>query len=118
MGGASPGPRFLTPLLPLLALPLAAALRAWPIVAVLAAVASVFWMIVATIGEPILDPAQAPTVWVSHVVHATDLAQSVFGVGRTAELAFFVPAAFALSVGLLLPALLRAPASTTPAELG
>src|SRR6266545_2316457 len=114
MGGAAPGPRFLTPLLPLLALPLAAALRAWPLITIAGAAVSAFWMIVATVGEPILDPAKAPTAWVAHVVHGTDLAQSIFGVGRTAELVFAVPVAFALFIGLLLPALLRAPASTTP----
>jgi hypothetical protein len=118
MGGAAPGPRFLTPLLPLLALPLAAALRAWPLITIAGAAVSAFWMIVATVGEPILDPALAPTAWVAHVVHGTDLAQSIFGVGRTAELVFAVPVAFALFVGLLLPALLRAPASATPAESG
>ncbi len=119
MGGAAPGPRFLTPLLPLLALPLAAALRAWPLITIAGAAVSAFWMIVATVGEPILDPAKAPTAWVAHVVHGTDLAQSIFGVGRTAELVFAVPVAFALFIGLLLPALLRAPASTTPtAESG
>jgi hypothetical protein len=110
MGGASPGPRFLTPLLPLLALPLAAALRAWPLVTILAALASCFWMIVATIGEPIQDPTLAPTVWVEHVVHETSLAGSIFGSGRTAELAFAVPVAFALFIGLILPALSRASA--------
>jgi hypothetical protein len=116
MGGASPGPRFLTPLLPLLALPLAAALRVWPVVTILAAVASAFWMMAATVGEPILDPAEAPTAWVGHVVHGTDLAQSVFGIGRTAEFAFFVPVAFALLIGLLLPALLNTPARAAPSS--
>jgi hypothetical protein len=114
MGGASPGPRFLSPLLPLLALPLAAALRTWSLITILAAVVSAFWMIVATVGEPILDPALAPTAWVGHVVHATDLAQSVFGLGRTAELAFAVPVAFALLIGLLLPVLLSTPARAAP----
>jgi hypothetical protein len=113
MGGAAPGPRFLTPLVPLLALPLAAALRAWPLITIAAAVVSAFWMIVATVGEPILDPALAPTAWVGHVVHATDLAQSIFGSGRTAELAFAVPVAFALFVAFLLPPLLRAPPVST-----
>jgi hypothetical protein len=116
MGGAGPGPRFLTPLVPLLALPLAAALRAWPLITIAAAVVSAFWMIVATVGEPILDPALAPTAWVSHVVHATDLAQSIFGSGRTAELAFAVPVAFALFLAFLLPPLLRSPAATTPSR--
>ena len=116
MGGAAPGPRFLTPLLPLLALPLAAALRAWPAITIAGAIVSAFWMIVATVGEPILDPALAPSAWVAHVVHGTDLAQSVFGVGRTAELVFAVPVVFALFVGLLLPTLLEVPGRATATD--
>jgi hypothetical protein len=103
LGGGTPGPRFLVPLLPLLALPLAAAFRAWPLVTLLTAAASIFWMVVATVGEPILDPAAHPTLWVSNVVHATNLAQSIFGVGHTAEAAFAAPAALALVLVLRLP---------------
>lgn len=98
LGGGTPGPRFLVPLLPLLALPLAAAFRAWPIPTLITAAASVFWMVVATIGEPILDPAESPTLWLSHVWHATNLAQSIFGIGHTAEAAFLAPAALAVAL--------------------
>jgi hypothetical protein len=100
LGGGSPGPRFLVPLLPLLALPLAAAFRAWPIPTLVTAAASIFWMVVATIGEPILDPAASPTLWLSHVWHATNLAQSIFGIGHTAEVAFLAPAAAAVALAL------------------
>ena len=98
LGGGSPGPRFLVPLLPLLALPLAAAFRAWPIVTIVTAIASVFWMAVATVGEPILAEDASPTLWLSHVWHATNLAQSIFGIGHTAEAAFAAPAAAALAL--------------------
>ena len=113
-GGASPGPRFLTPLLPLLALPLAAAFRAWPWLTLAGALASAFWMMIATVGEPILAPDKAPTAWVAHVVHATDLAQSIFGPGRTAELAFAVPVAFAIALGVFFPALVSTRVQTAP----
>ena len=101
LGGHSPGPRFLVPLLPLLALPLAAAFRSWPLVTLVAAAASIFWMVVATIGGPLLPPGADVTIWVSHVWNATELAQSIFGIGRTAELAFAAPAFAALAFAVL-----------------
>ena len=101
LGGGSPGPRFLVPLLPLLALPLAAAFSAWPIVTLVTAAVSVFWMVVATIGEPILAEGAHPTLWLSNVWHATNLAQSIFGIGHTAEAAFLAPAALAVAIAVV-----------------
>jgi len=40
----------------------------------------------------------SPTLWLSHVWHATNLAQSIFGIGHTAEAAFAAPAAAALAL--------------------
>ena len=51
-GGDTPGPRFLVPLLPFLALPLAAAFAAWKWVTLVTAAASAFWMIVAHWAAP------------------------------------------------------------------
>lgn len=54
-GGWVPGPRFLIPVLPFLALPLAFALERWPLpVAVLAAISAAA-MAIATSGEPLLS---------------------------------------------------------------
>jgi hypothetical protein len=97
-GGHTPGPRFLVPLLPFLALPLAAAFRTWPRVTGAAAAVSAFWMTAATVAGALLPPDESPTAWLSQVVHGEDLIGSVFGGGRTAELAFALPAALAVAL--------------------
>lgn len=102
-GGDTPGPRFLVPLLPFLALPLAAAFAAWRWATLCAAAISGFWMIVATIGGAY--DGVSPATWVSEVMRADNLVGSILGRGRTAELAFAVPAAVALL--LAAPALVR-----------
>ena len=97
-GGHVPGPRFLVPLLPFLALPLAAAYRRWPIVTLATAALSAFWMIAATIGGPLLPPEASVTTWLGNVVHARGLAESIVGNGRTAEVAFLLPALLAIAL--------------------
>ncbi len=109
-GGDTPGPRFLVPLLPFLALPLAAALAAWRWVTLATAAISAFWMIVATLGGALISADVSPTTWVSEVIRADNLVGSVVGRRRTAELAFALPAAVAL--------LLAAPALVRPADPG
>jgi len=95
-GGDSPGPRFLVPLLPFLALPLAAAFAAWRWVTLATAAVSVFWMTVATLGGALLPADESPTTWVSEVFRADNLVGSVVGPRRTAELAFLLPVGAAL----------------------
>ena len=95
-GGDTPGPRFLVPLLPFLALPLAAAFAAWKWVTLVTAAVSAFWMTVATLGGALLPADVSPTTWVSEVIRADNLVGSVVGPRRTAELAFLLPAAAAL----------------------
>ena len=107
-GGDTPGPRFLVPLLPFLALPLAAAFAAWRWVTLATAAISAFWMIVATLGGALISADVSPTTWVSEVIRADNLVGSVVGRRRTAELAFALPAAVAL--------LLAAPALVRPAD--
>ena len=53
-GGGSPGPRFLIPLLPFLALPLALAWRRWPATALALASASALLMATATMTLPLI----------------------------------------------------------------
>jgi hypothetical protein len=53
-GGGSAGPRFLIPMLPFLALPLAMAWRRFPLVPLALAVPSAFMMLAATLGQPML----------------------------------------------------------------
>jgi hypothetical protein len=116
-GGHTPGPRFLVPLLPFLALPLAAAFRSWPRVTVAAAAVSAFWMTTATVAGSLLPPDESPTAWVSQVVHGEDLIGSIVGEGRTAELAFALPLALALALAIA-PALRRARESSSMARAG
>jgi hypothetical protein len=122
-GGHTPGPRFLVPLLPFLALPLAGAFRSWPRVTAAAAAVSAFWMTTATVAGALLPPDESPTAWVSQVVHGDDLIGSIVGNGRTAELAFALPVAAALTLAFA-PVLARARPSlnktnaTEPARSG
>jgi hypothetical protein len=53
-GGGSPGPRFLIPVLPFLAVPLALAWRRWPATALALAAASVVLMATATVTLPLI----------------------------------------------------------------
>ena len=86
-----PGPRFLVPLLPFLALPLAASFRSWPRITLAAAALSAFWMITATLGGALLPPDESPTAWVSRVVDGDLLLGSILADGRAAEALFLVP---------------------------
>jgi hypothetical protein len=54
MGGGSPGPRFLIPMLPFLALGIAVAWRRWPAPTLVLAVASAVTMITATVTYPLV----------------------------------------------------------------
>ena len=102
-GGDTPGPRFLVPLLPFLAVPLAAALEAWRWLTLATAAVSAFWMIAATLAGALLPADVSPTTWVSEVIRADNMVGSVLGRGRMAELAFALPATAALL--LAMPAL-------------
>jgi hypothetical protein len=54
MGGGSPGPRFLFPALPFLALGIAVAWRRWPLPTLALAVVSAFTMVTATVTYPLV----------------------------------------------------------------
>jgi hypothetical protein len=77
-GGYTPGPRFLIPLLPFLALPLVCSLRAWPRVTLAAALVSSFWMVCATAAQPLLPTEAHPTLWVSRLFSGSDLTGTIF----------------------------------------
>ena len=91
-GGATPGPRFLVALLPFLALPLAAVVVRWPLVAYAAAAVSAFWMVSATIAGPLLPLESSPTLWLSEIVHGSEVMGSMLGKGTTGAFAFLLPA--------------------------
>jgi len=95
-GGATPGPRFLVPLLPFLALPLAAVYRRWPLVALAAGLYSAFWMVAATIAGPLLPPDTSPTLWIREIAHGHEVMGSMLGKGTAGAIAFLVPAVLAV----------------------
>ena len=62
-GGWVPGPRFLIPTLPFLALGVAAALRTAPLTTAALAVPSVVAMVAATLAEPLTKPGEGVGLW-------------------------------------------------------
>jgi hypothetical protein len=68
-GGSTPGPRFLVPVLPFLALPLAAVLGVWPLLVAGIGVASAALMLLAAVTEPMIGD-QAIRVWLHALAHS------------------------------------------------
>jgi hypothetical protein len=68
-GGGTPGPRFLVPALPFLALPLAYALRAWPLPVAGLALGSAAVMALATTTSPLTPVEYGIDEWISRLVH-------------------------------------------------
>ena len=102
-GGATPGPRFLVPLLPFLALPLGVAFSKWPTVTVLVAGVSAFWMIAATVAGPLIPVETHPTAWLSTIAHRQEYPGAIFDKGTKGALWFIVPAALAVAMVLRPP---------------
>jgi hypothetical protein len=102
-GGGSPGPRFLIPILPFLAVPLALAFRRYPAVTLALAVPSTVLMMVATTTQPLIG-----FDWTGYWAHVLDLASfehtvaTVLGAGNgwggIAPFAAAIAAAIALAV--------------------
>ncbi len=95
-GGATPGPRFLVAVLPFLSLPVAAVFRRWPIVALVTAAVSTFWMVSATIAGPLLPPEMSPTSWLRQIWHGQEVMGSMLGKGTTGAVVFLFPAVLAI----------------------
>ena len=75
-GGWGPGPRFLVPVLPFLALGIAAALRAAPLTTAALAAPSVVAMVGATLAEPIAEPGRGAGLWLERW-RASDFTETV-----------------------------------------
>ena len=112
-GGWGPGPRYLIPTLPFLAVPLALAWRRWPLTTGALAAVSAAIMVAATATDPLLrnDPAIGrhgdvadPDVWWRLLVHDhfTRTVATAVGLGRgvvgIAPFALLLAAAIALAV--------------------
>ena len=100
MGGGSPGPRFLIPILPFLAIGLGPAWRRWPATTLALTAISATTMVAATMSYPMIG-TQDPGEWVRRLVEWGYYQHSVLDlVGVAHGLASILP--FALLVGLAL----------------
>ncbi len=97
-GGGTPGPRFLVPLLPFLALPLAAAASRWPTATAAVAAVSAFWMVVATVAGPLIPEDASPTSWLTAILHDREEPGSLVGGGPSGVVCFAAPLALALAL--------------------
>jgi hypothetical protein len=104
MGGGSPGPRFLIPILPFLAIGLGPAWRRWPAVTLALTAISATTMAAATMTYPMIG-TQDPGEWVRRLVdwgwyqHSVlDLAGVAHGLVSILPFAFIL--AFALAIGV------------------
>lgn len=123
MGGGSPGPRFLFPILPFLALGLAIAWRRWPATTLALTVISAATMVAATMSYPMIG-LNDPGVWVDRMVEqgafqhsVLDLAGVAHGLVAIAPFAIGIAAALALGVGSLGRAHLAHGARWAPAAI-
>jgi hypothetical protein len=102
-GGATPGPRFLIPVLPFLAFPIAVSYRAFPVTTLALGIASTVIFVVATSTRPLLPTADI-SLW-AQLVHSGQLRRTfpafVFSSSRRVMiLAFLVPILAATSLAI------------------
>jgi hypothetical protein len=103
-GGGSPGPRFLIPVLPFLAIGLGPAWRRWPAVTLALAAISATTMVAATMSYPMIG-SQDPGEWVRRMLDWGLFQHSVLDLvgiahGAVSILPFAVLVAIALMLGL------------------
>jgi len=103
-GGGSPGPRFLIPMLPFLALGLGPAWRRWPAATLALAAVSATTMVSATMSYPMIG-TQDPGVWVRRMLDDGIFQHSVLDLtgiahGFVAIAPFIVFVAIALALGV------------------
>ncbi|MFP5361410.1 MAG: hypothetical protein ACLGI5_01620 [Thermoleophilia bacterium] len=101
LGGGSPGPRFLFPVLPFLALGLAIAWRRWPAVTLALTAISATTMVAATISYPMIG-TNDPGVWVQRI-EAGNMQHTVLDLAGIAHgLVSILPFAIGIAVALAL----------------
>jgi hypothetical protein len=104
LGGGSPGPRFLIPILPFLALGLAIAWRRWPAVTLALTAISATTMVTATMSYPMIG-VNDPGEWVRRMTNFDRYQHSVLDLvgiahGVVSIVPFAAGIAFALALGL------------------
>jgi hypothetical protein len=124
MGGGSPGPRFLIPILPFLAIGLGPAWRRWPAVTLALTAISATTMVAATMSYPMIG-TQDPGEWVRRLVdwgvyqHSVlDLAGIAHGLVAILPFALLVGVALAVGVSSLGRAHLALGARRAPVAVG
>ena len=101
MGGGSPGPRFLIPILPFLAIGLGPAWRRWPAVTLALTAISATTMVAATMSYPMIG-TQDPGEWVRRLVRLGLLSSTACSTSPGSRTASSSILPFALLVGLAL----------------
>ncbi len=83
-GGSFMGPRFLTTMVPFLALPLAIAFKRWPGPTIALAAASIVCTVLATISHPLTGYETEPVSWMRHLLRSffQPTIASAYGLGR------------------------------------
>ena len=103
-GGWVPGPRFLIPALPFVALGIAAALRAMPLTTLALAAPSVVAMVGATLAEPLAEPGRGAGLWLERW-RGSDFTETVVTrAGGGNGWAAVVPVLLAIAVAVVLAA--------------
>jgi hypothetical protein len=99
-GGGSPGPRFLTTVLPFLALPLAIAFERWPGPTIALAAVSITCSVLAAIAHPLIGYETETVSWMRHLLEGyfQPTIATAYGLGRGwGEIwVFLLPAAGAI----------------------
>jgi hypothetical protein len=104
-GGGTPGPRFLIPALPFLALGLAAAWRARPALVAALTGPSVLLLLAATLTRPLIGDGESAGLW-DYLIHHdlfTNTLLSAVGLGNGWAQTLPVIACVAVALGLALP---------------
>ena len=102
LGGGSPGPRFLIPILPFLALGLAVAWRRWPAVTLALTAISTTTMVAATMSHPMIG-INDPGIWIDRMVGQGLFQHSVLDLAGIAHgLLAIVPFAIGIVIALAL----------------
>ncbi|MDP1849695.1 MAG: hypothetical protein Q8K79_18050 [Solirubrobacteraceae bacterium] len=102
LGGGSPGPRFLIPILPFLALGLAVAWRRWPAVTLALTAISATTMVIATMTHPMIG-VNDPGVWIDRMLEERVFQHSVLDLAGVAHgLVAIAPFAIAIAIALAL----------------
>jgi hypothetical protein len=80
LGGATPGPRFLIPIIPFMVLAVAAVIRIWPLSVLTLAIPSAAILLAAHLTQPLISPPYQPHDW-WHWLHSNGLSSTVLSPG-------------------------------------